>query len=82
MRERAESRAKKRGFRGTKNGSFPWRKATGPTLEKSVTFSAARKEEKGLGGGIRRRTVWSGHVLWKRGPVIAVAQEELRIFLK
>lgn len=68
-------------LRGTIAGNLPWRKATGPTPEKTVTFSVAKKEEQSLGGG-NRRTVWSWHVLWKRGPMMAVVQEELRIFLK
>lgn len=63
-------------------GAFFGERQLAQLWKKSVTFSAARKEEPGLGGGIRKRTVWSWHGLWKRGPVIAVAQEELRIFLK
>lgn len=82
MRGRGRShRAGQNRGSGARDESFRWGKVTGFTRKKTLTFSAARgragTEEEGSRGGD-----WSWHVLWSRGPVMAVAWEELRIFLK
>lgn len=56
-------------------GTFLGEKQLAPFLRK-LTFSAASKEEQRLGGG------QSGGGMSVRSPVMAVAQEELKTFLK
>lgn len=48
-------RAQSRGLRRPERGTFLGERQLAP--EKTVTFSAARTEEQGLGGGLQRRTV-------------------------